>query len=133
LSKKTIYLVGPIDGLNNSDAMNWRVNAKKAVCDKYNVYIPSYQDSNETPNEIWDRDYFYVDNSDILIVNLDYDNNKPFLDTSIEISRAFYQNKIIIVFSSKDWVHNSKTIKYHATKIVKNLEEAIEYVVDNHF
>lgn len=118
--KRTVYLAGKIDGLSFNDSLNWRVKATHLLADTFKCYIPAINEEC-----IWDKDYFFLNNSDIILVNFDYENNSPFLGTSMEIGRAFYQQKPIIIFSSKDWVHKNHTLKYHATAIVKTLEEAI--------
>ncbi|MFW6007967.1 MAG: hypothetical protein ACOCP8_01770 [archaeon] len=129
MRKKIVYLAGLMTGLTSEEAMKWRFNAAGLLKDMYNCYTPDYDPkTNQTGKEIWDRDYYYVDNSDIVLVNFDYNNDKPFIGTSMEIARAHYQNKPIIMFSTKDWVHNSKTFNYHATKITKTLKEAIDYI-----
>lgn len=122
--KKSIYLAGKMDGLSFEDAMSWRHKAKRMIYD-FKVYIPQYELSPDN-NLMWDRDYYQLDNSDILIVNFDYEKDSPFLGTSMEIGRAFYQRKPIIIFSTKSWVKESLTLKYHSTAIVNTLEEAID-------
>lgn len=125
--KKTVYLAGRMDGLTREQAMDWRYEANGWLGGFYEVRIPLFNSDLDSPNSMWDMDYYWLDNSDIIIANFDYDNDVPFLGTSMEIARAFYQNKPIIIFSSKQWVKNNITLKYHATVIVKTLEDAIEF------
>ncbi len=125
--KKSVYLAGKIDGLTFTQAMAWRRDITGKL-EQFDVNCPSYSSEENHPNLMWDKDYFLLDNSDIVLVNLDYENNSPFLGTSMEIGRAFYQRKPIIIFSSKDWVHKSLTLQYHATAIVNDIDEAIDII-----
>lgn len=121
---KKIYLAGRIDGLSRDEAMNWRELTKKTL-DDCECLSPLYGDKLE--DYTWKLNYFLLDKSDIILANFDYDNNVPFIGTSIEIGRAFYQQKPIIIFSSKEWVLNNQTLREHAT-IVNSLEEAIDII-----
>lgn len=125
--KKNVYLAGKIDGLDSAEAMKWRYYVKDLLYPEFNAFIPPYSIEPGHNNLMWDRDYYFVDNSDFLIVNFDYEKDSPFLGTSMEIARAFYQRKPIIIFSSKQWVKESLTLKYHATCIVDTIEEAVDF------
>lgn len=125
MKRKTIYLAGRMDGLSYEDAMTWRYKAKSMLYN-FDVYIPHYGFTLDNKNLMWDRDYFMEDNCDILIVNFDYEKENPFLGTSMEIGRAYYQRKPIIIFSTKQWVKDSLTLQHHASAIVNTLEEAVE-------
>lgn len=127
---KSIYVAGRIESLSENEAMGWRRNVRQQleVDEKlFKVNCPpyAYEDFN---NLMWDRDYFLLDKSDILLVNFDYKKDGPFLGTSMEIGRAFYQRKPIIIFSSYSWVHENITLQYHASAIVSTMEEAIDLI-----
>ena len=126
--KKTIYLAGKMDGLTKEEAMAWRLKTKKKLQYLYNVNMPEYDYCEGFANLMWDTDYFLLDHSDILLVNFDYEKNSPFLGTSMEIGRALYQRKPIIIFSTQKWVHESLTLQYHASAIVNTLDEAIDVI-----
>lgn len=126
----SIYLAGKMDGLAKEEAMGWRKEVFRKMPEKgYEINIPPYLSQNKHPNLSWEIDYYLLDKSTILLVNFDYDiEQSPFLGTSMEIGRATYQRKPIIIFSSKEWVHNNPTLNYHATAIVNTMEEAIRYI-----
>ena len=128
--KKSVYLAGKMEGLIAKEIINWRRDAKYRLQDLCDVKFARPVTNIKHFNEIWDRDYFLLDSSDIVLVNFDYDNDSPFLGTSMEIARAYYQRKPIIIFSSKDWVKNNFTLQYHATCIVDTLEEAIDFITE---
>lgn len=128
--KKTVYLAGKMDGLTKDEAMIWRLNARNKLKYLYdiNVNMPEYDYCKNFANLMWEKDYFLLDKSDILLVNFDYEKDSPFLGTSMEIGRAVYQRKPIIIFSSQKWVHESLTLQYHASAIVNTLDEALEII-----
>lgn len=130
----TIYLSGKMKNLQFPDWKSWRNKATEILVHELGFkVISSFKFPEETSGkEIWDSCYFKLDHSDIILVNLDYPEDSPFLGTSIEISRAYMQNKPIIVFSSQDWVKNNATLKHHATIIVSTLDEAINYINDHY-
>lgn len=126
--RKSVYLAGKMDGLTPEEAMNWRKEATGMLMDVVDVNSPDYDYCADHPHLMWGKDYFLIDHSDILLVNFDYEKDSPFLGTSMEIGRCFYQRKPIIIFSNKDWVHDSITFKYHATAIVRTMNEAIDII-----
>lgn len=123
--KKSIYLAGRMNDLTREEAISWR-NFVVEKLNNYNIYSPEW--NNQDDKETWLKNYYMLDHSDILLVNMNYDDNYPYLGISMEIARAFYQRKPIIIFSSKDWVHNSKTLQYHSSKILNFIGDAIEYI-----
>lgn len=128
--KRSVYLAGKMDGLTKDQAMEWRKKTKTFLSNEFNVNMPEYDYCEGFQNLMWSKDYHLLDKSDIMLVNFDYEKDSPFLGTSIEIGRAFYQRKPIIIFSNKDWVHQSITLQYHASAIVKTFDEAIELIKD---
>jgi nucleoside 2-deoxyribosyltransferase len=126
--KKTIFLAGRIDGLNLDEAMQWRKDLKHFLEPEFEVKIPDFVYKPEASNEVWGRNYFLLDHSDILIVNMNYEENEKFLGISMEMGRAFYQRKPIIIYSNKEWVKNNYTLKYHATAIIGNQTELLDYL-----
>lgn len=126
--KRSIYLAGKMDGLTREEAMEWRKRAKTFLVGEFNINMPDYDYCEDFPNLMWAKDYHLLDKSDILLVNFDYEKNSPFLGTSMEIGRAFYQRKPIIIFSEQDWVHQSLTLQYHASAIVKTFDDAVELI-----
>ncbi len=131
---KTIYLAGKIEGLTSEECLSWRAKLKSIVSSNYDKFSVLYNTKmeNESYKEIWNKCYYLLDNSDMLLINFDYEENSPFLGTSMEIGRAHLQGKPIFIFSNKDWVHNNSTLKHHASKMFRNMEEAMEYINDNY-
>jgi nucleoside 2-deoxyribosyltransferase len=126
--RKTIFLAGRVDGLDRTEAMKWRDGLKHFLEPEFDVVLPEYVYKPEISNELWGRNYFLLDNSDILVVNMKYEENEKFLGISMEMGRAFYQRKPIIIYSDKDWVKNNHTLRYHATAIIGNQSELLDYI-----
>jgi len=126
--KKTIYFACPMDGIEKGKSIGWRDEAKESLEQNFNVYLPFYAHETDTGDEIWGRDYYMLDHSDMVMIYINHEPTKPFLGISCEMSRAFYQHKPIIIVSKYDWVHNNRTFQHHATKILYTLEEATEYI-----
>lgn len=127
--KKTIYFACPMDNIEKNESINWRDKTIEELSSDFNVYLPFYANEEDTGSEIWGRDYYMLDHSDIILIYIEQPNNKPFLGISCEMSRAFYQHKPIIIVSSYDWVHNNKTFQYHSNKILRTLDDAIDYIL----
>lgn len=125
-----VYLAGKMDGLTKDEAMLWRLRAKDKLKYLYDIEsnVPQYDYCEGFPNLMWDKDYYLLDKSDIILANFDYEKNSPFLGTSMEIGRAFNQGKPIIIFSKQKWVHESLTLQYHSSAIVNTMDEALEII-----
>jgi nucleoside 2-deoxyribosyltransferase len=128
----TIYTSGPMDNINEDEAINWRKYVRSFLHQHCKVYVPIYDSIEDNGNEVWSRNYFMLDRSDVILVNLDYSNTRPFLGLSLEMGRAYFQHKPIVIFSNYDWVHENKTLQHHAAKILRTLDEAIEYIKLNY-
>lgn len=126
--KKTIYFACPMDDIEKTKSISWIDQIVEQLSPSFNINLPFYASEDETGSEIWGRDYYKLDHSDIVLIYIEHPNNKPFLGISCEMSRAFYQHKPIIIVSSYDWVHNNRTFQYHANKILRTLDDAIDYI-----
>lgn len=127
--KKTVYLACPMDNIEKKKSIGWRDQVLEQLSTNFNVYLPFYGNEEDTGSEIWGRDYYMLDHSDIILIYIEHQNDKPFLGISCEMSRAFYQHKPIIVVSSYDWVHNNRTFHHHANKILRTLDDATDYII----
>ena len=78
--KKTIFLAGRIDGLNLDEAMQWRKDLRHFLEPEFEVKIPDFVYKPEVSNEIWGRNYFLLDHSDILVVNMNYEDGLLTID-----------------------------------------------------
>jgi nucleoside 2-deoxyribosyltransferase len=126
--KLTIYLGGPILGRSNDDCKAWRENIRDAVTEVHclNPMNRDYRerlDESNIDREIVELDKQDIDEAEILVVYFD----KPSVGTAMEILYAFERGKYILVINAtKDKI--SPWLTYHASNIVKSLDEAIEVV-----
>lgn len=127
--KTTIYLAGAIDHVGDF-ALIWRKQGKE-ILEKYgyNVYDPTSIPEHEymSPEEIAQKNIFMQERSDILLVEYMLEN-RPYIGTDFEMAWAKMHNQPIIVFCPNE-NKNRIYMKYMATKIVSNLEEAIDYII----
>ena len=125
---KTIYLGGGIMNLTTNEANEWRIEATKKLIFNFNILNPmrrNFRDSEfQSQNEIVQLDKNDIVNSDILLVN----GTKPSWGTAMEMLFAFERHKIIVVFTGDDFGKTSPWVAFHATRVTKTLEEAIEYI-----
>ena len=124
---KTIYLAGPIKDISLKEAGTWRNIATKKL-DGFKCLNPlrrNFRDCEfQSQNEIVQLDKNDIERSDILLVNA----SKPSAGTSMEILFAHDRNKIIVSYTNDDFEKTSPWVVYHSTRIVKGLDEAIEYI-----
>lgn len=127
------YLAAPIDGVSKEIAQNWRQQAYDKLAQGA---IISLVPGNETrglltPQEIVDLDKCMIENSDALLINLNF-LIKPNLGrgsgTLVEMGMALAMNKIIIAFADGDMGTNF-FVKGLCGNIFPTMEEAIEVLI----
>lgn len=128
-NKKTIFLSGPIRGIDRRDALMWRLKAIKLLSDKFNV-IHALRNRETKENFPDYRAAIIRDKNDILVSDLilvnDNFKNASMIGTSMEVMYAFLNDKPIIVFGNahdKDYWLN-----YHIHTRVNNLDEACKLI-----
>lgn len=137
-----IYLSGRMDGVSIEDGNNWRMEAQKVLenagFDVYNPYsgLPLTKKAHEdcTPNEVFHRDIYFLDKSDIVLVNLMMPptiESKNSLFFSIgELFLANRDRKPIVAFTN---TFNGRA-GYEAivSKSLTNMDDAINYIIENY-
>ena len=120
-----IYLAGPIFQSEDSECIDWRVEAKQ-VLNGHEIIDPMERDyrgvTDENYEKIVEEDKNLIDSCDILLVN----HIKPSVGTSMEILYAWERNKKVLVISKNS--ENSPWLIYHVHKIFQSLSQAIEYI-----
>jgi len=132
--KKLVYLSGMMDGVSVEEGNAWRLKASKFLKDKgydtYNPYDGKMPGHVYEPNEVHNRDLFYLDRSDIVLVNLDItpviENSKIPFFTIGEMYLAHRDRKPIIAYTNcLSHRHGYRAI---VTKSFTNLDESLEYI-----
>ena len=130
---KSIYLCGPIMDATSGERKTWRQRTKERLAGKFIVLDPmrrNFRDREiDSSNEIVEFDIQDIRNSDILLVNF----SKPSIGTSMEVFYASHsQGKGVIAFSPYTFKDMSPWMVKFCTKILSNLEEALDYI-ETHF
>lgn len=127
---KQIYLCGPIMLCTDAEAKDWRAYCKKRMTftdHHINLLDPMVRDYRDEEaavyREIVELDKNDVRRSDIILANC----TKPSAGTSMELFYAHQLGKINVVVAS-DPV--SPWVRYHATHLTNNLDEAIDWILE---
>jgi len=129
---KTVYLSGPIMDEHEGHARSWREDAKGDLKNHFRLLDPmrrNFKDREvDSANEIVEFDLQDVREADILLVNY----NKPSIGTSMEVFYAAHElGKFIIGFSPFAFQDCSPWMVRYCTKILPDLESAVEYLLTN--
>lgn len=121
-----VYLAGPIAGCTDAECKGWRQKAA-------NLLFPvkcldpmrrDYRFEAEHVNEIVVLDKLDIQNSDVVMVYHD----RPSVGTAMEIFYAWTLGKPIIVVNPNHGMEVSPWIKYHATRIVPRVQDAVDWI-----
>jgi len=124
----SVYLSGAIDDAHVF-ASQWRSDASKALRDrgyKVNDCLTLNQENLLSYQEIVEKNLFLQKRSDILLVEYLLPN-RSYIGTDFEMSWAKIHGQPCVVVCSHHHV-NRTYMKYMATKLVNDLEEAVEYI-----
>ena len=125
-----IYLAGPIGGCTDSEANDWRTQAKNRFGEDSCV-DPMRRDyrgkTDEHYKEIVHKDLDDIDASDLVLANC----WKPGWGTPMEIFYSYLRNTpVIAVAKSKASV--SPWLRYHATVVYYSLDDAFRAIEDRY-
>lgn len=131
---KLVYLSGMMDGVTVEEGNAWRLKAadffKHHGVDTYNPYDGKMPSHVYEPNEVHGRDIYYLDRSDVILVNLDLpkviENSKIPFFTIGEMYLAHRDRKPIIAYTN--CLANRHGYKAIVTKSFTNLDDAMEYI-----
>lgn len=133
MTKKNIYLSGPIMDEHAGTAREWREAAGQLLSKEFRLLDPmrrKFVDRQvDSANEIVEFDLQDVRTADILLVNY----NKPSIGTSMEVFYAAHDlGKFVVAFSPFEYKDCSPWMARYCTKILGSLEEAAHYI-NTHF
>ena len=126
---KTIYLSGPIMDEALGAAREWRSEAAHLFNGEFKLLDPmrrKFVDRQvDSANEIVEFDLQDVRDADIILVNY----NKASIGTSMEVFYASHNlGKFVVAFSPFEYKDCSPWMARFCTKIVPDLETAVEYI-----
>lgn len=123
---RMLYLCGAINGCSDSEAMGWRETVKRELAGTYQFLDPMRRDyrgrEDESVAEIVAGDIADIDASDVILVAAD----RPSWGTAMECFYAFRSNKRVVVVCGGPRV--SPWLRYHSTKLVATLAEAVAHL-----
>lgn len=131
--RKKIYLCGPIMDCSRDEQNTWRERAKERLAGKFLLLDPlrrNFRDREiDSANEIVDFDLQDVRDADILLVNY----SKPSIGTAMEVFYAAHDlGKFVVAFSPGKYRDHSPWMIKFCTKILKDLDQALDYL-EMHF
>lgn len=145
MSKKTIFLAGPLTGVSYKDALEWRkyvesklpadIIAFSALRGK--IYIANEHLLNDaypehllsTPQGTVTRDRYDVSRCDALFVNF-LDTDKVSIGTIMEMAWADSKRIPVILAMEDGNIHDHAFVRQVAAFITRDLDEAIRTAVD---
>lgn len=132
---KAVYLAGGINGLNDSDANDWRTQAKALIPREIGVLDPMARDyrgkEDESVGQIVEGDLADIRQCQAIIANCP----RPSWGTAMEIHWAYtatgtYGDRLhLIVAIVPTGTPVSPWLRYHTDAVVGTLEDAVAWVV----
>jgi nucleoside 2-deoxyribosyltransferase len=130
----TVYLCGAMEGLTEEQAKVWRETATTLLNQKgINVLDPTrrkkFHDqpfSHNLSRRIVSSDFWDIDKSKVILVNLKERNEGKCWGSISEITYAWMKNKVIILILEDEYYHPFLETFY--TEKYGNLEEALSAV-----
>lgn len=124
----TIYLAGAMDYVGDY-AIGWRKEASKILIKYgYNVLDPTsvFEEEEMSAEEIAQKNLFMQRKSDLLLVEYML-QDRAYIGTDFEMAWAKIHNQPVITMCSSQ-NKDRPYMKYMSTKILNNLEDAVEYI-----
>lgn len=124
----TVYLAGAMDYVGDY-ATGWRKEATFLLAQRgYNVLDPTsiLEEQDMSPDEIAQKNMFMQKKSDILLVEYMLED-RAYIGTDFEMAWSKLNGQPVVVMCSKQ-NKDRPYMKYMATKLVDNLQDAIEYI-----
>jgi nucleoside 2-deoxyribosyltransferase len=121
---KPVYLCGGINGLSDSACKDWREYAKtRLLATSLDPMRRDYRGKeDESVNEIVKGDLDDIEESGVILVNA----TAPSWGTAMEIVYAFGLAKPVVAFAGD--VRISPWLRYHSTKITRDVDKAVAFI-----
>jgi nucleoside 2-deoxyribosyltransferase len=127
-----VFLSGAIEG-HEVYGVEWRKHATRLLHNAgYDVLDPTTIPDHgyETPDEIVEKNLFLQRRADILLVEYMIPD-RAYIGTDFELAWAKTHGQPAVVFCA-DQHKNRVYLKYMATKLESNMEDAVEYISTNY-
>lgn len=117
-----VYLCGPINGCTDAECNDWRSYAKSRLPNTIDPMKRDYRGKEaESYREIVELDKLDVRVCDIVLAMCP----KPSVGTSMEVLYAWQLGRPVVVVATDSI---SPWLRYHATKIVGTIAEAVDWI-----
>ena len=132
MSKRKVYLSGAMSGVDKADSKAWRYMLEQAL-DEFKCFDPwdhfSFDNDDIDDVEAMEYDLWNLRNSDIVIVNFDY--NPASLGTMSELAIAYDRRiPIIGVNETFDELHPWQTA--FCTRVFADMNDLVNYVKEHY-
>jgi len=134
MRRPTVYLAGKMSGLSKEEMNGWReVSTDKLLEAGYKVLNPVETDfgTNVSDSEIIHSNDFQIRHSDIILAELDYEQIS--IGTICEIVEARRQGKPVIAWGTAYSIINHPHIRGRITRHCEDLENAVQYIIENYY
>jgi nucleoside 2-deoxyribosyltransferase len=132
MNPKRVYLCGPIMDCKQDEKKDWRTRAKERLAGRFVLLDPKRRNFRDNEiggaNEIVEFDLQDIRDADVILVNY----SKASIGTAMEVFYAGHElHKFVIAFSPFDYKNCSPWMVRYCTKILPNLDAAVDYIRDN--
>lgn len=135
MKRISIYLAGPITGLEHQEALAWRNKIKAQFNDRFEIKIPLDRDAeydglygHERYKKIAYGERLDILNSDATIAFID----RPSMGTAMGIMYAYLSGRTVVIVHADSTVKLSPMVYHHNHFITDSVEKAIAYIETRH-
>lgn len=133
----TIYLAGPIKGLDPEEILGWCLQFNKNYSSSLDFRWPQQNAPGQSNNagrallaSIATDERLDILNSDATIAYID--RNIVSLDAVIAIMYAYLSGRTVVIVKEKPGHRLSKIVECHCHAVCSNLEDAINFIIQRH-
>jgi len=134
MRRPTVYLSGKMAGLSKEEMSEWREKAADELIEaNFNILNPVNTDfgANASDREIIDSNDYQIGHSDLLLVELYYEQIS--IGTICEIVEARSQGKPVIAWGTAYNIVNHPHVRGRITRHFEFLVDAVQYVIENYY
>jgi signal transduction histidine kinase len=133
MSNLSIYLAGPITGVDREVSTGWREQFIVKYGDKFDIYNPFDRDyAGKTGDELYaaiaNGERRDILNCDVTLAYVD----RPSMGTAMGIMYAFLSGRTVVVVRDNSDSKLSEMVLHHAHIICSSFEEAVKFIKKRH-
>lgn len=135
MKRLSLYLAGPITGLDTQEALSWRNDFRARYNDRFEIRVPLDRDASykglEGPDlfkKIAYGERLDILNSDATIAYID----RPSMGTAMGIMYAYLSGRTVVIVHADPSVSLSPMIYHHNHYITNSLDDAVQFIETRH-